>query len=312
MTDVSGDSVGFLNRMVVADHARYQAGVKTWWEKLANRVESKGRANLYGFSERTIKMREWKGQRQPRGGNLQTFEVTNRKFEATLQIEREHFEDDLLGLYDDQIRSIARAGKKWPDYLLRDALVSGASTLCDDGKYFFATDHYISIAEKSGSQANKFTSKPLTRANLDYVIKSMKQLKDASGERYDDFGDQLVLVVGADLEPTALELCNSALIVRSEAQSASGSGFGAVNNVRQNTIEPLVVNDLNEDGVWYLADTSLVMPFAFQERVAPDFVPMTAPTDYNVATADRFLFLSRSRGEVVGKNWWKIARVEPS
>lgn len=312
MTDVSGDTVGFLNRAVKAKHDRFKADVRTWWQKLAMEEESSGKANVYGFGERTIKMREWKGQRQARGGNLQVFEVTNRKFEATLQIEREHFEDDLLKIYDPQIRSIARAGKKWPDYMLRDALVNGKTTLADDGKYFFAADHYQSIAEKSGSQSNLFTSKPLTRANLDYVINAMKSLKSADGEKIDDFGEQMVLVVGHENESTAKELCLSSMIVRSEAQSASGSGFGAVNNIWAGNIEPLVINDLSETGVWYLADVSSYTPFTFQVRVQPDFVPLTDPSNPYVALQDRYLFLSRARGEMVGTSWWKIARVEPS
>lgn len=312
MTDVSGDTVGFLNRAVKAKHDRFRAQVKTWWPMLATEEESDGKASVYGFGERTIKMREWKGQRVARGGNLQTFEVTNRRFEATLQIEREHFEDDLLKIYDPQIRSIARAGVKWPDYMLRDALVNGKTALADDGKYFFATDHYQSIAEKSGSQANLFTSKPLTRANLDYVIAQMKGLKAADGEKIDDFGEGMILVVGSDLESTAKELCRSSMIVRSEAQSASGSGFGAVNNVWQDAITPLIVNDLSESGVWYLADNSLGTPFTFQVRVKPDFVPLTDPSNPFVAMQDKYLFLSRSRGEMVGTSWWKIARVEPS
>lgn len=312
--DVTVGNIALVNTAVVASHERFSAGVKTWWQEIADEVKSTNAKQAYASGERTIKMREWKGgPRQLVGGNRILYEVTNRKFEATLMIDREDLEDDLLGTYDEQIQSFARAQKKWVDYLVRDALLAAKTTVCDDGRPFFANNHYESATRKTGSQSNLYTSKPLNRTNLDYGIKAMKSLKDATGEKFGEFGEDMVLYCGSDLESIALELCNSALIIRSEAQSASGSGFGAVQNIRAGQVRPVILNDMNEDGVWLLGDVSGGKPIKYQNRIAPDFVAKTNPvTDEDVFKLDKLIYGTRARGEIALRAWWRLGRFEPS
>lgn len=261
---------------------------------------------LYGFLDRVPKLRKWLGPRQVNNLIAQAYKLKNEKFEDTIGIAREHVEDDKIGLYSQRFKRLGQQSKKWPEYLVRDKLQAGKTELCFDGKAFFATDHWQNYGKKSGSQANLFTNKALSRANFVAVYQAMLALKGADGEPLDDFGDEVCLLVDPSNAETAHQICQGELTVLT-------AGDGAVTNVVKKWARPVVCSTLaNEPGVWYLCDTAGERPLIFQERYAPDLILRTNPDDPHVFDMDEFLMGTRARGVAGFGLWWKMARVEPT
>lgn len=285
---------------------------RVWHQELAEVVPSTADKEIYAYLDRVPKLREWLGPREVHDLAAQTYELENKLFELTVKVARQRIEDNQIGLYNSQVSRMGQQAKKWPDHLLKSALQAGKTVPTYDGRNFFAANHYVNPAKKSGSQANLFTSKALTYDNYVSVKQSMMALLGADGEPLEDFGEDLVLVVDPSNEEIAKQILTSDAVIRSAAQSGSGSLFGAVKNTQAGTAKPLVIPALaNEAGTWYLADRSGSMPLIFQMRYAPDFVPRYNPSDPNVFERDEFEYGIRARGAAGYGLWWKIARCEP-
>lgn len=290
--------------------AKYDQGVaqaKTpLMDVLVETVTSSTREQIYGFLDRVPKLRKWLGERRVNNIVAQAYKLTNEKYEDTIGIKREDIEDDLIGLYSQRFARLGQQTKKWPEYLVRDKLQAGKAEVCFDGKMFFAADHYTSYGKKTGTQANLFTNKALSKANFITVKQAMAALKGADGEPLDDWGDDLVLVVDPSLEDTAKSILKTSLIVNT-------AGDGGMTNTQENAARLLVVNSLSsEPGVWYLADVSGEKPLLFQQRYAPDLVNRTNLDDPHVFEFDELLTGVRARGVAGLGLWWKMARVEPT
>ncbi len=135
-----------LTSMFVALRGIFTAayeGAPSFHEHLAMVVPSSGRANDYAFMLQFPMLREWIGDRQIRSLAAASFQIVNKDYEATVEVERNDVEDDQLGIYNPIVAELGRAAKQHPDMLVADLLKTGFSNLCYDGKPFFAVDHPV-------------------------------------------------------------------------------------------------------------------------------------------------------------------------
>ena len=75
------------------------AKAPTQWASVATRVPSGNSSNTYGWLGQFPKLREWTGDRTFKSIKEHGYAVTNKLYEATVDIPRTAFEDDELGVY---------------------------------------------------------------------------------------------------------------------------------------------------------------------------------------------------------------------
>lgn len=125
-------------------------GAPSYHEKIAMLVPSNTRYNDYKFMLQFPMLREWIGDRQIRNLAAASFQIANRDYEATVEVDSNDIEDDQLGVYHPIVAELGRAARQHPDLLMATLISEGFTTPCYDGKTFFATDHPVA----SGTQSN--------------------------------------------------------------------------------------------------------------------------------------------------------------
>ena len=120
-----------------------KAAAPTQWASVATRVPSGNASNTYGWLGQFPKLSEWTGQRAFKSIREFGYSVTNKLYEATVDIPRTAVEDDQLGVYSPLFREMGYAAATHPDEIVFGLLRDGKSTACYDGKPFFAKDHPV-------------------------------------------------------------------------------------------------------------------------------------------------------------------------
>ncbi len=112
------------------------------WDRIAMTVPSTVREETYGWLGQFPKMREWLGgERQVRDIEAHSFTIVNRKFESTIDIKREDFADDRLGVFKPLFAEMGHEARQHPEEMIYALIASGFTETCFDGQYFFDTDH---------------------------------------------------------------------------------------------------------------------------------------------------------------------------
>ena len=97
-------------------------------------------------------MREWIGDRQLNNMAAHGYSITNKHWESTVTVNRDHIEDDQLGIYAPMMQEIGHASKLHPDKMVYPLLKLGFADLCYDGQPFFDTEHPVNnTADGSGT-----------------------------------------------------------------------------------------------------------------------------------------------------------------
>ncbi len=249
------------------------------------------------------RMRKWLGERVVQNMNAQDTKFKVDDFEATVEVQRNHIEDDKLGIYAPMIKDLGTQSAYLWDDLATDALLLGHQTLCYDGQYFFDTDHPQDIANSgSPSQVNLFTSRPLTEANYAYVRAQGALLKGPDGRalrvRYD------TLVVGPSKEVEARRIVQS-------KQSADPTTGGPRDNVLEGTASVLVLPEITNDD-WYLLATSMALkPILIAKRKEPTLVRKDQANDESVFWRKKYHYGVDARGVAAYGPWWTALKATP-
>jgi len=114
---------------------------KPFWPMLAMEVPSTARGNTYGWMEDLPEMEEWTGDRNVRTIKSQGFEVDNKRYELTIGIDKDDFDDDLVGVYNIPFRALGESARNLPDQNLRKLIKAGWTQNGFDNQYYFDTDH---------------------------------------------------------------------------------------------------------------------------------------------------------------------------
>lgn len=122
-----------------------------WVNGIANIFPSDQSQETYGFLGQSPVFREWIGGRQAKGLASNALTITNKHYEATLEIAVKDARRDKTAQIEARVQEFAdRSVTHWAS-MLSTLLLNGASTLCYDGQYYFDTDH---VEGKSGVQSN--------------------------------------------------------------------------------------------------------------------------------------------------------------
>lgn len=126
--------------------ARWNAGLALSpddWKKIAKLVKSTSKSNTFKWLSQFPAFREWVGSRLHKKYAETGYVVINRKFEATVDVEREDIEDDEVGQYGTLAEGAGQSATDLKNDLVFQAVGAGFASVCYDGQYFFDTDHPV-------------------------------------------------------------------------------------------------------------------------------------------------------------------------
>lgn len=263
--------MGVINNAIVLEKALRADFVKSLEQAespeevmgMVLKVPSKSNKEQYGWLGNVPQLTEWLDERKLNGVIDHNYEIPNKDYEATLQVDRNAIEDDQLGAIKIRINDLAVRAKQHPRKLFFETLLNGTTALCYDGQTFFSASH---VSGKSGTQSNIVTGTGTTLAQLeadfDSAVVAMSSYKDDQGEPFSDGEMKLTIVCSKNLAPKFRKL-NTADQIEGTTNTFKGQVEKVISSTR------LSGND------WYLINTAAPMkPFIMQERKAPAFEAM--------------------------------------
>lgn len=316
MQITEGNLRGLFTQISTMYNEAYNAKT-AWWPRIGQLMPSGTSENLYSWMQQTPQMRKWIGDRHAQALANYIYSLENDPYELTLTMDKFKLEDDRFGIYTPRIRMMGSAAKKWPDYMMVATMQGGTGATIYDGQFFFDTDHPVnrynaSVLAPDGTavQKNLFTSKALTLDNFADVQQQMMAWVGEDGKPLGVVPN--LLVVPPQLKLKGQVVLNATIVA---PQTLGGvTQVGSNSNVLQGACDMLVIPELaNEPKVWYLLCTdNPIGPFIFQQRMAPELVPLTKPSDPNVSNMHEFRYDLTARGATGYGVWWCAARcVEP-
>lgn len=158
-------------------------------ELVAMRVPSTGRSVDYKWLGNFPMMREWLGDRVIKDLSGFHYELANKPYESTIEVDRDDIEDDQIGVYTPMIQGLAQSAKVHPDILAFALLKLGFETKCYDGQYFFDTDHEVkgaSVANSAGGSGTGWYLMDLSRPIKPLILQLRKAPQFVAMDKPDD------------------------------------------------------------------------------------------------------------------------------
>lgn len=275
-------------------------GAPSMWQEIAMKVPSTTGQEDYAWLSRFPKMNRWVGEKMVKALKAFKYTVVNEDFEATVGVDRNHIEDDQIGIYKPMAEGAGYSAKQWPDELVAEVVNGAFTEKCFDGQYFCDTDHPVMNPDtkKEESVSNKGTA-ALSIATVAAAKASYGAARTAMMLFKDDEGRPLgvipnVLMVGPGLMDDA-----NALMTADRLED------GKVNPYK-GTAKVVVNPRMKSSTAWFLLDTTKpVKPFVFQERKAPVFVQQTDPQADDVFNRKEYKFGAEARG-AAGYGFWQL------
>lgn len=271
------------------------AAAPSTWDKIAMKVPSSTGSNLYAWLSAFPKMRRWVGEKHVKNLQAYSYSVVNEDWEATVAVNRNHIEDDQLGIYQPQAQMAGFSAKQLPDEIVYELVNNGFVALCYDGQYFFDVDHPVAGGSVSNLGTKALSASTLAAAQASYgaARTAMRRFKDEDG-RPINISPTVLLV------PPALEDTARALLTVDRLEDGKPNPY-------KGTAELVVESRLTSDTAWFLLDTSKpVRPFIYQERKAPVFVQQTDPEADDVFSRKEYKFGAEARA-AGGYGFWQMA-----
>lgn len=144
---------------------------------VAMRVPSTSRSVDYKWLGNFPTMREWIGDRVIKDLSAFGYEIINKPYESTIEVDRDDIDDDQIGLYVPMVQGLAQAAKVHPDILAFALLKNGFATRCYDGQYYFDTDHLVgkdSVSNYGGGAGTPWYLMDLSRPLKPIILQTRK------------------------------------------------------------------------------------------------------------------------------------------
>lgn len=292
---VNGSTLNAVFLNLRTEFNRAFDGAPTQWQSVAMRAPSTGAQNDYKWLADFPRMRKWIGDKTIKALAAFSYTIVNDDWEATVEVDRNHIEDDTLGIYRPQAQMAGYSARQLPDEIVFELLDKGFINLCFDGQYFFDVDHPVGTASVSnkGTAALTIATQAGAVASLGAGRTAMRKFKDEEGRPLNVRPDTLVV-------PPALEDIANALMTNERLEDGKA-------NLYKGTLTVVVEPRLTSDTAWYLLDTSKpVKPLIYQERKAPTFVQQTDPQADNVFMRKKYKYGAEARA-AGGYGFWQLA-----
>jgi phage major head subunit gpT-like protein len=145
----------------------------------ASLITSNSKSNTYGWIGNFPKLREWVGDRVFEDIKKSSYVIENKKYEATLNVERVDIEDDNLGMCPAMAKAMADEYDAFLNRNLAALLKDGFSTACFDGKNFFDEHQVFEKADGTGeaSGVSNIFGKPESKGAPWFLLSLSGSLK---------------------------------------------------------------------------------------------------------------------------------------
>ncbi|EIY9041106.1 Mu-like prophage major head subunit gpT family protein [Salmonella enterica] len=265
------------------------------WQKVAMKVPSNTSTEDYTWLDDFPRMRKWIGDKFVKALAAFKYSITNDDWETTIEVDRNHLDDDQTGQYALKAKSAGRAAADLPSDIVFELVNNAFKNTCYDGQYFFDDDHPQAdgTASNKGKKALSCASLAKAKASFGAAKQQMRRFTDSEGRPLDI--RPTVLLVPPELEDTARALVT---VERFE---------DGTTNIYRNSVEVVVEPRLTSPTAWFLLDTTReVMPFIYQERKAPVLVEQTDPEADDVFMRRKYKFGAEARA-AGGYGFWQLA-----
>ncbi len=162
---------------------------KAMWDLVAMLMPSEGRSVDYKWLGDFPMMREWIGERVIKDLTAFHYELVNKDYESTVEVDRNDIQDDQIGVYTPMIQGLGQAAKVHPDVLIFALLKLGFGTICYDGQYFFDTDHPVGsgvVSNIGGGAGTGWYLMDLSRPIKPMILQMRKRPEFVAMDRPDD------------------------------------------------------------------------------------------------------------------------------
>lgn len=280
-----------------------------WVDRIAMPVMSDQSKEDYAWLGNVPQMREWKGGRQSRKLREFEYSITNKKYEATIDIPLDWVRRDKTGLVQRRISDLARRNAAHWRSLLTTIIANGhAGTygLCYDGQFYFDTDH---AEGDSGTQDNDLTldigtANAPTAAEMETAIKTIVQTmvgyKDDAGELINEDMTSLLIMVPPNMLGAATAAIGLPVIV-----DGSASRTALLPNWGNFTFEVAANARLTATDVFFAFRSDVNDGLVRQEEYGPDITDKAEGSDYEHDTDAWQFGIKASRN--VGFGFWQRA-----
>jgi phage major head subunit gpT-like protein len=247
--------------------------------KIASRVPSDTDKNAYGWFGITPPMAEWKDKRKLQGLLPYSYELKNKHWESSLDVNRDTFEDDKYNMLAPRIRGLSSA---WFRAVHREvfSLLDGAHTLlaydaaamCIDTRTIGGSaniDNYLS-GNYSDSEAE--------------IRTALAEGAVAMAGYQDDWGEPL------NLQPDTI-VCSPSQAIK--IQQALIPGVAGTTRPELQFVKNIVVSPWIDGAAadWFLlCTTEEIKPLIWQVRKEPEFNSVVNPNDKQVFNDNFFNF----------------------
>jgi len=148
-----------LNGMLTAFKAEFAQHIlamspNSFHKIAATTIKSNTKSNTYGWLGKFPQLREWVGDRVFENIKNSSYVLENKKYEATLEVERTDIEDDNLGVYTPMAKTMADEFLAFLNRNLAALLKDGFNNACYDGKNFFDEHKVFDKADGTGAASD--------------------------------------------------------------------------------------------------------------------------------------------------------------
>ena len=157
----------------------------TYKDKIAMVIKSTTSEENYAWLGQFPDLRRWLGDRVVKQLTAHGFRIKNEKYESTVKISREDFEDDRFGVYRPMFSEMGRVAKQHPDRMLFKLLANGFATTCFDGEAFFSMTHPAS--GKDGDFDKTFSNTQGGVGPAWYLLDTSREIKPMIWQERDNY-----------------------------------------------------------------------------------------------------------------------------
>ena len=206
-----------------------------WASQIGMPSKSDQETETYRWLGMTPALREWVGGRQAKGMRVESYQITNKIFEATLDIPIDDLRRDKIDAIRPRLGDLAVRAKEHWEKLLTELII--ANGLCYDGQNFFDTDH---VSGSSGTLQNDLDATDVPALNVSTAAKATRDemigvitglveyiygYKDDQGEPMNGGAKQFMFMVPVAQYAAAVGAVTDALTANGGSNTLIGQRF---------------------------------------------------------------------------------------
>jgi phage major head subunit gpT-like protein len=274
----------FRNIRATYSQAFESAMAEVNWTAVATEERTNTISEIMDWIQDVPNWREWIGDKVVQALKAYGYTLNLTEFESTWAVKRRDLEADRLGIYSRKAKATGELAAYYPQERVFDLWNKGFTSVCYDGKPYFATDHPIQA--KTGAKAtfsNKLTV-ALSAATQEAALASLGAADVAMDKMVNSQGRPLRIRNRKLIVPSALKHVANVLYTNERLED------GKANPLR-GQYEPVVVADLTSATGWYVVgESGGLKPAMHIVRKSPTSVEITDPKDSHVVMTGEFVY----------------------